>query len=588
MTIWNGSVIRKILFEEAGLESAFQNGVLGKTFTAFAQMIARFSAAIHFIVAHNALVSASSAFFDSILCMSVRGFGLFFAALGGADVVLKLVLSREKDLVFFAGAGLIVLGAVLIVLNRSLAGLYNGSFLARLIGRYFGLRSIEEKACARYYPVLFGLLGLILGAVAAFFSLTVFIMAAGGLIGACLVLYKTEIGIFATAFFMPLLPTWYILGLAMLTVLSFLIKWAVTGSVKASFGLLDLFVALFGLTLLVTGVALSYNPKSSAVVAATYILFLLFYFVVKNVINTRKKLMALLSFIVVSGGLVALYGVYQYVTGSYIDTEAWLDSEMFEGVAARIYSTLDNPNVLGEYLLFIIPLAFAMLYYFKEYFNKIVAFGLCGVTALCMILTFSRGAWLGLLLGILVFIFLKDRRLLWLGLIALVLAPFIVPQSVIDRLMSIGNMSDGSTSYRVNIWLASLNMLATFWLSGIGLGTETFVYIYRKFSFNAVNAPHSHNLYLQLMIDLGVIGLILFAVIMAVFYKKLFLTVNRSKDSFITATGAALCAGMAGFLLQGMTDNVWYNYRVVIFFWLIVALSGALAKIREGQTNETH
>jgi O-antigen ligase len=261
---------------------------------------------------------------------------------------------------------------------------------------------------------------------------------------------------------------------------------------------------------------------------------------------------------------------------------------MFEGVAARIYSTLDNPNVLGEYLLFIIPLAFAMVYYFKEYFNKFVALSLCGITALCMILTFSRGAWLGLMFGIVIFIFLKDRRMLWLGLIALIVAPFVVPQSVIDRLLSIGNMSDGSTSYRVNIWLASLNMLATFWPSGIGLGTETFVFIYRKYSFNAVHAPHSHNLYLQLMIDLGIVGLVLFVAIIAVFYKKIFLRINQSKgrDKFVTAAGAALCAGMAGFLLQGMTDNVWYNYRVVIFFWLIVALSGALANIGISHTKE--
>jgi O-antigen ligase len=257
---------------------------------------------------------------------------------------------------------------------------------------------------------------------------------------------------------------------------------------------------------------------------------------------------------------------------------------MFED-ASRIYSTWDNPNVLGEYLLFIIPLAAACLYYAKKDIHKIAA-AVTGITAaLCIAFTFSRGAWLGLLLAALFFVLLFDRRLVWFGGLGLLLSPLLIPKSMIERFLSIGNLTDGSTSYRVNIWLASLRMLAVFWPIGIGMSVRVFTLVYGKFAFNGVYAPHSHNLYLQLTVDTGVWGLLLFCAIMAVFFKNLL--VGNGADKGLSAVKAALVAGMSGFLLQGMTDNVWYNFRMVCFFWLILSAAAIIGGgIRERESEE--
>lgn len=392
----------------------------------------------------------------------------------------------------------------------------------------------------------------------------------------------TELSVFVLAFLIPIVPTKIVLALGAVVAVLFSISVFVTGKTKLKFQLMDLFVLLF-LIMLTYSVLISYNMKSSAQVAAVYILFIALYFAVKNVVNTKEKLYTVVSLIVLAGFLVSLYGVYQWLTGSYIETESWIDSDMFETATRRIYSTLDNPNVLGEYLLFIIPLAFGMLYYLKNNFYKLAAPGILGVTVLCMVFTQSRGAWLGLILTLALFALLNDRRLVLLGLAGLMFSPVIMPRSIIERFTSIGNMSDSSTSYRVNIWLAALLMIQRFWPSGIGLGTDTFVYIYRLFAFNAGYAFHSHNLYLQLVIDMGIFGLIVFIAYMCCFFKNLLVTVSTSKDKFLKAVSAALCAGMAGYLLQGFTDNVWYNYRIVAMFWLLMALSGAAANISKAK-----
>lgn len=570
--------MERLFFKEFGLEQSFENGVLGRSVNSLLSVIKRLSSRLNVFVSNSAIISYPAKAARNLLYISLRSYGIMLFILGGINIIATLITNGPRDIMFTGAIGAVIAGVVFIVINRSVAKLFNGSIIAVLFGQFFGLSEIKEGECYSDHYALFTILGVALGILSIFTDVMTFAMVLGGLFGGLVILNKTEAGIFITAFCAAILPTKFILGLAVATVASFLIKVFITGKIEVKFELIDLFMAMFAI-LLAYSVFISYFPMNSAVMVATYLLFILFGFAVRNTINTREKLFALIAFIVTSGAIVSLYGIFQYMTGSYIRSEAWLDTDMFEGAVTRIYSTLENPNVLGEYLLFIIPLAFAMLYYYKEYLNKFVALAIFGAACLCMIFTQSRGAWLGLLLGMGIFVFLHDRRLLWLALIALLAAPFLLPESIIERFLSIGNMSDGSTSYRVNIWLASILMITTFWPIGIGLGTDTFIFIYRKYAFNAVNAPHSHNLFLQIVIDIGIFGLIIFAGIMCTFYKNLLVGLRKSNDGFMTALGAGLCAGMTGYLIQGLTDNVWFNYRIVIFFWMIVALAGAFIGI---------
>ncbi|MDR2167423.1 MAG: O-antigen ligase family protein [Clostridiales bacterium] len=394
---------------------------------------------------------------------------------------------------------------------------------------------------------------------------------------------SVEIGIFAAAFLMPLLPTMLILGLLAAITVIYFIKVFVTAEMKISFNYIDVFVLVFA-ALIAYGLVISYNIASSAPVAVVYILFVLFYFVVKNTINTKAKLMGLAATIATSGALVALYGIWQRATGNFVMTQAWLDEDIFGTATVRIYSTLDNPNVLGGYLILITILAFAMIYYYKDYIHKFFALGIFGVAGLCMVLTHSRGAWLGLIFAAAIFALMRDRRLVFFGIAALIAAPFLIPPEILYRFLSIGDLADTSTSYRLSIWMGAIDMLRVFWPIGIGQGVENFNFIYNMYAFSAVFTQHSHNLYLQIMIYWGISGIILFLLIMGGFFKGLFQTAARAGPSLKTLA-AAIAAGMAGFLLKGLTDNVWYNFRVLAFFWLIVAV-GAIITSLEVEKNE--
>ena len=117
------------------------------------------------------------------------------------------------------------------------------------------------------------------------------------------------------------------------------------------------------------------------------------------------------------------------------------------------------------------------------------------VLALCLVLTQSRGCWIGFMLSVVIFVTFYEGK--WWGFIPIVLCilPFIIPQTIVDRIMSVGNMEDSSTSYRLYIWMGTLGMMKHYWLGGIGMGEAAFSQVYPFFSYNAIIAPHSHNLF---------------------------------------------------------------------------------------------
>jgi putative inorganic carbon (hco3(-)) transporter len=241
--------------------------------------------------------------------------------------------------------------------------------------------------------------------------------------------------------------------------------------------------------------------------------------------------------------------------------------------------------VLGEYLVLIIPVALAMLWGQKGWFSKFVTLGLTVIMLACLVYTYSRGAYIGLILALGLFAVLRDKRFVILGIIGLLMLPFVLPPSVINRFASIGNLSDTSSSYRISVLLGSLKIVGDYWPSGIGLGLEPFKLIYPKYSLAAAYAHHSHNIYLQLLIETGIAGFVTFLAMLVVYYKTLLAGFYKTKDRFTSTFMIAIASGMAGYLAQGMVENIWYNNKVLLTFWVMLAF-GMIAKALITKDNE--
>jgi O-antigen ligase len=230
-------------------------------------------------------------------------------------------------------------------------------------------------------------------------------------------------------------------------------------------------------------------------------------------------------------------------------------------------------------LILLIPVGGAGLLSSKTWTWRLFYLCCCGVMCVCMILTFSRGAWLGLLLAGAVFLLLLNPRFILLAPFALVALYFVMPETVITRFTSIGNLGDQSTSYRVYIWMGVLAMLKDYWLCGIGPGDTAFNMVYPAYSYNTIVAPHSHNLFLQIICDAGICALVIFLVLLFVYFRMMCRALSREKDWKSRMYQLAFTSGVCGFLVQAMTDYSFYNYRVMFLFWAYLAL-GALSTRR--------
>ena len=81
-----------------------------------------------------------------------------------------------------------------------------------------------------------------------------------------------------------------------------------------------------------------------------------------------------------------------------------------------------------------------------------------------------------------------------------------------------------------------------------------------------------------MIIELGIFGLFVFLAVVFLFVQSSFSHISsaKSKDSRIM-TAAALC-GITAALAQGLTDYIWYNYRVFFIFWAVIGLTAALRR----------
>ena len=228
--------------------------------------------------------------------------------------------------------------------------------------------------------------------------------------------------------------------------------------------------------------------------------------------------------------------------------------------------------------LLAIPLVAACIVYAKPLLLKLCALGITGMLILNLLATYSRGCYMALAVGAFVFVLIIKKQLVVLFVPALLMLPFVLPATVVNRLFSIFNPTDTSTIFRLNIWRGTLRMLADFWPVGVGQGEYAFNMVYTYYSLGAIFTPHSHNLFMQILAETGIVGLFMFLGVLACFYRAQANFLMRVSEFRLRVMSAAMIAAVTGFLFQGIFDHAFYSYRVMMAFFLFVGISIAFTR----------
>ncbi len=562
-------------------EDALSKTIFGRivrcpfTFIEFIQK--KYGDAISGGIEKSGLLNLCRMYLNNLLALNTRFFGVLSVAFAICSIIGTFIGYGGINILMVV---LGIVGILLSLINVNITDFLKNSALLKLVLALLGAEANFDFYDGEYTKgkgrlVLIGIIGAVFGIACERFGMV--LLAPLAIIGigvGMLAVSKPVFSVFLVIFGAPILPTMADVGLVLTAVASFIIYAVTHKDFKFRFDGIGFFIIVFIAVYLVADLA-SFEMMKSLSIWLIYFAFMAMYFVVINTVTSKKILNNMLIIFVISGLLVCLYGIAQYVFG-WDTNQAWMDEEMFEDIKMRIYSTLNNPNVLGEYILLVLPVSIGLMWTKKEAYSKVLYAGISAIMLVALILTFSRGCWIGLIIAAAVFITFAAGKLWGLLLVALPALPMVLPESIINRFLSIGDMKDSSTSYRVYIWMGCLAMIKDFWLSGIGMGQEAFTQVYPFYSYNGIVAPHSHNLFLQILVESGISGIVVFLVIIALFLRRIMTGYQYGgKGDTLSTLMTAITAGICGFLVQGMFDNCFYNYRVMLVFWCVIALGRA-------------
>ncbi len=558
----------------------------------------------------------------------LAAFGLYTAVVTSVSAILAGQLENLLDHTYIGVSVIMICASLPLILSKSTL---SQSIADSIVGKAvlaatgFTKTDLEHTAGSGGHMNTAFLVGIICGALTYRISPAYILLGIAALLWAYLVLIRPEIGVLTLFAGMPWLPTMLLAAVVIYTALCWFIK-LFRGKRVFRIEPVDIMAGAFAVTMAFGGIV-SLSPQSLRP-ALLMTCLLMGYFLTVGLIRSREWLVRCSVLTVLSGTLQSLWAIFLHFTGGGYSSDAWLDEEMFGEIAGRAVGSLDNPNMLGEYLILVIPLAVGMFLGRGEGMRRTASFLCIGIMGACLILTWSRGAWLGLIFAALIFLFMWHHRSMWLvlaGIAAVPVLPYILPQSIISRFASIGNLADSSTSYRMHIWHSSTSMIADHLFTGIGVGEGAWRQVYPLYTYMSVEqAPHSHNLYLQIWLETGLSGILVFLAFLFLLYQSgltMFarlsaknalqtpdlspsmlrrsleegtsdpdLAIQHSRTQLRLSAAAPLC-GIAGVLLQGMTDYAWYNYRLYLMFWLICGLASSYIRSgfeRIGQTPAVH
>lgn len=323
-----------------------------------------------------------------------------------------------------------------------------------------------------------------------------------------------------------------------------------------------------------------------------YALMWLIVDTIRSKVQVRRMVVA----IVISTILPIVSGLYQAVTGS--GQTIWAGA-----VFNRIYGFAGGPFTLAFYLVMVMPLL--LIFFLAQRndalgeagadadgwrFSRLGLGLLLGLVGVALVLTFIRGAWIALVVSLLLLGLMRGSLRFRQLVFTIPVAVGVVLVSFSPALERLQQAADPTSTFfgRVEVWKLALDWLLASPLNVLaGVGMKAFEYYYvlmagpttaglywRRESFLIGNRPH--NELLGFMLDVGLIGTI---ALLAVFVILLRLAVGiyrRSQDTELRLVALAFVIGFVGLLVGALGDNVFSQPSVAVYFWIMAALIMAI------------
>jgi O-antigen ligase len=225
------------------------------------------------------------------------------------------------------------------------------------------------------------------------------------------------------------------------------------------------------------------------------------------------------------------------------------------------YGSNQTAAFLAQFCMFFWGLA----QFIKRIKLKLVSYGIVAITVATIMYTFSRGAYLAILLSVLLLGILKDRKLLLVMGVFLLTWQTVVPTAVRER-VNMTESSNGqleqSAEERVKLWQEAESSILRSPLVGAGFAT----YMYGE---HVDNLKDTHNWYIKVMVETGIIGLIMALLLLQQLLTLSYRLYKRATDPLYRGLGLGLLLATCASIVANFFGDRWTYLEITGLLWML-------------------
>lgn len=311
----------------------------------------------------------------------------------------------------------------------------------------------------------------------------------------------------------------------------------------------------------------SMRPAASLEEVARLLSAAAMFLVVERLVTDRRALVRVLTACYASAVLPLAAGLLQAVTGG---------GQLSEGIL-RVEGTFAHPNAFGYYLAILCVLGAALLPHLHGR-ARLGLVALLGLALAELVLTYSRGGWITLVVGLLVVAALQNRRLVPVLVACGLLLPVLVPSigarlADLDDERTLRGTGGNSLVWRLDYWGENLLLVDTRPLTGIGLKMTSYVTTEQK-------APH--NDYVRMYVETGLVGLTAYLALLVVLLRSAYRAVARAPAGLERGVAVGFAASAVGFVVVSVATNRITSVVELWYFLALAAAGSASARVADG------
>ncbi len=408
------------------------------------------------------------------------------------------------------------------------------------------------------------------------------VMAIGSIAAVGLTMANFELSIILFIFVSPLviynipeLDFYFTYGDAYLIILVFvsLSRMALGRENRPMKTILDRLIFFFILLTVLSAINSVDGNKAVKEIVQTFEYFVFCYFLFTIVVKRKKMLDTILYSIVMCGAMIAAYGIMQYFG--------------LKGDEQRIHGTFGHFNAMGTFMAMMVVFAFNMALNEQNRWRKLTTYGALALDTVALLMTFSRGAWIGVVVGLVLSAQVRGMvqfiRIFTVVMVALIFIALVAPPRYLGRMASVPRVEDSASKSRIRQWQIAMETMSDYPLLGVGLESNG-THVAEK--YGEPENGEIHNVFLHIASERGVPAMIVLILIFVVPVLDIAKRIKRTEDTFYSSIYVALFSAIITF---GVVNIFAFQLirGLAIFFMMFQGLYHSTKYIEENEPVES-